>query len=67
MNNLNKNNFIPDYNKFRIFQIGFNKCGTTSLFKLFKNFLAAEEPILADCIDPPAVPDNFAPIFAPTI
>ena len=37
MNNLNKNNFIPDYNKFRIFQIGFNKCGTTSLFKLFKN------------------------------
>ena len=28
--------FVPDYNKFRIFQIGFNKCGTTSFFKLFK-------------------------------
>ena len=32
----NKKGFIPDYDKFRIFQIGFNKCGTTSLFRLFQ-------------------------------
>jgi hypothetical protein len=34
--NININKFIPDYSKFRIFQIGFHKCGTTTLFKLFQ-------------------------------
>lgn len=32
-----KNGFIPNKNKYRIFQIGFNKCGTRTLFKFFQN------------------------------
>ena len=32
----NRHNWKPDKNKFRIFQIGFNKCGTRTLFNLFK-------------------------------
>jgi hypothetical protein len=36
-NNRQKNNkFIPDVNKVRIFQIGFNKCGTRTLFNFFQ-------------------------------
>ena len=32
----NKNHFLPDKRKLRIFQIGFNKCGTRTLFKFFQ-------------------------------
>ena len=32
----NKKRFIPNKNKFRIFQIGFNKCGTRTMCKFFK-------------------------------
>ena len=31
-----KYNFSPNPNKLRIFQIGFNKCGTRSLYTLFE-------------------------------
>ena len=33
----NKKKYIADPNKFRIFQIGFNKCGTRTLTKFFQH------------------------------
>ena len=35
-NRQTNNKFIPDVNKVRVFQIGFNKCGTRTLFKFFQ-------------------------------
>jgi hypothetical protein len=32
-----ENKFQPDYSNFRIFQIGFNKCGTRTIYKFFSN------------------------------